>query len=490
MPQPVHAQVPALARTQTVTDAAASTASAQHVLAPSAAQPVALERVGDVFRTTLPNGFTLLVKPDRRAPTAVHMLWVRVGAMDEVDGTSGVAHALEHMMFKGTPSVKPGEYSRRVAALGGRDNAFTSRDMTAYHQQVPADRLETVMALEADRFARNQWADDEFRREIEVIKEERRQRVDDQPHSVLFEALNATAWQAHPYRRPVIGWASDLESLTPDDVRAFHRRWYVPANAAIVVAGDVDPAQVLAWAMQHYGPIAPGAVPARKPQTDPAQAGLRRLDVKAPAEQPYIALAYRAPRLTDPTAADADSQDALALVMLAAVLDGYEGARLGRQLVQLPAGQRLADAAGAGYSGTGRGPAQFVLDATPAPGQAPQAVADALKAEVARVAREGVLSAELARVRNQWRASEVYKLDALMAQAQELGRHWINGWQPGAAQQLLESLGRVTPAQVQAVAQRYFSDDQLTQAVLVPDREALAKRQQAAAQRPRLDVRH
>lgn len=459
-------------------------------VASSAAQPVSLERTGDVFRATLPNGFTLLVKPDRRAPTAVHMLWVRVGAMDEVDGTSGVAHALEHMMFKGTPSVKPGEYSRRVAALGGRDNAFTSRDMTVYHQQVPADRLEAVMALEADRFARNQWADDEFRREIEVIKEERRQRVDDQPRAVLFEALNATAWQAHPYRRPVIGWASDLESLTPDDVRAFHRRWYVPANAAIVVAGDVDPAQVLAWAMKHYGPIAPGAVPARKPQTDPAQAGLRRLEVKAPAEQPYLALAYRAPRLTDPTAADADSQDALALVMLAAVLDGYEGARLGRRLVQLPAGQRLADAAGAGYSATGRGPAQFALDAAPAPGQDPQAVADALKAEVARVAREGVQPAELARVRNQWRAAEVYKLDALMAQAQELGSHWINGWSPEASQQLLESLGRVTPAQVQAVAQRYFADDQLTQAVLVPDREALARRQQAAAQRSRLDVRH
>lgn len=452
--------------------------------------PMARPPATEVFQATLPNGFTLWVKPDRRAPTAVHMLWVRVGSMDETDGTSGVAHVLEHMMFKGTPSVKPGEYSRRVAALGGRDNAFTSRDMTAYHQQVPADRLEEVMRLEADRFAHNRWADDEFRREIEVIKEERRQRVDDQPRALLHEALTAAVWQAHPYRRPVVGWMSDLESLTPDDVRAFHRRWYVPANAAIVVAGDVDPQKVLAWAMQHYGPIPAGSVPARKPQTEPVQTGARRLAVTAPTEQPYLALAYRVPRLTDPDAADAESQDALALAMLAAVLDGYEGARLGRQLVQRPASERLADSAGASFSGMGRGPALFYLDATPAPGQDPAVVAAALKEAVARVARDGVLPAELDRVKNQWRATEVYKLDAVAAQARELGAHWTQGWTPDAGLRMLASLRRVTPEQVQAVARRYFVEEQSTQAVLVPDRQALALRQQAAQQRPRLDTRH
>jgi zinc protease len=473
---------------------AADAAQATAVVPTPVGSPVStasgLTRVGEVYQATLSNGLTLLVKPDRRAPTAVHMLWIKVGSMDESNGTTGVAHALEHLMFKGTPTVKPGEYSRLVAALGGRDNAFTTRDMTVFHLQVPANQLEAAMRLEADRFAHNQWSDDEFRHELEVIKEERRQRVDDQPQAALSEALNAAAWVAHPYRHPVIGWASDLDTLTPDDVRTFQHRWYVPANAAVVVAGDVDPAQVLAWAQQLYGPMAARPVPARKAQTEPAQTGQRRLEVKAAAEQPYLTLAYAAPRLSDPDAADPASQDALALIMLAAVLDGYDGARLGRQLVQRAAGERLADSAGAGYSGLGRGPAQFYLDGTPAPGQTPDAVATALQAEVARVARDGVQDAELQRVKNQWRAAEVYKLDALFAQARELGSQWINGWRPDASEHLMESLRRVTPAQVQSVAQRYFGPDQLTQAVLLPDAQALAQRQQAAASRPKLDLRH
>ena len=439
---------------------------------------------------TLANGMTVIIKPDRRAPTVAHMLWVRVGSMDEVDGTSGVAHVLEHMMFKGTPSLKPGEFSRRVAALGGRENAFTSRDMTAYHQQVPSDQLEAVMKLEADRFANNQWADDEFRREIEVIKEERRQRVDDLPRSSVHEVLNATVWKAHPYRRPIIGWMADLDAMTPDDVRAFHQRWYAPANAAVVIAGDVDPDRALALAQATYGQIPPRAVPLRKPQTEPVQTGAQRIEVKAPAEQPYVALAFHGPRLTDPDAADVASQDALALVMLAAVLDGYEGARLGRQLVQLPAGQRLADSAGAYFSGFGRGPGLFVLDATPAEGKAPAQLAQALRDAVAQVAREGVTATELNRVKNQWRASEVYKLDAVFAQARELGSHWVQGWGVDASERVLNSLRRVTPEQVQAVAGKYFSDTQMTQATLVPDREALAQRQQAAGSRPRLGLRH
>lgn len=393
-------------------------------------------------------------------------------------------------MFKGTPSLKPGEFSRRVAALGGRENAFTSRDMTAYHQQVPAVHLEAVMKLEADRFAHNQWADDEFKREIEVIKEERRQRVDDQPQATLHEALNATVWKAHPYRRPIIGWMADIESITPDDVRGFHQRWYTPANAAVVIAGDVDPAQVLAWAQATYGQVPARAVPVRKPRTEPQQAGAQRIEVKAPAEQPYVALAFHAPRLTDPDAADAASQDALALVMLAAILDGYEGARLGRQLVQPPAGQRQADSAGAYFSGTGRGPGLFVLDATPAEGKDPTQLAQALRDAVAQVARNGVTATELDRVKNQWRASEVYKLDAVFAQARELGSNWVQGWGVDASDRLLQSLRRVTAEQVQAVAGRYFGSEQSTLAVLVPDREALAQRQQAAGTRPRVALRH
>jgi len=199
------------------------------LLGPGAASAQVSARVE---RHTLANGMTLIIKPDRRAPTAVHMVWVRVGSMDEVDGASGVAHVLEHMLFKGTRELGPGEFSRRVAALGGRDNAFTARDFTGYHQQIPASRLEDVMQLEADRFANNQWSDDEFRRELEVVKEERRLRTDDSPRARLFETLYATAFTASPYRRPIIGWMNDLDAMTPADVRAFYRRWYVPANAA------------------------------------------------------------------------------------------------------------------------------------------------------------------------------------------------------------------------------------------------------------------
>lgn len=436
-------------------------------------------------RFTLTNGMTLIVKPDRRAPTVAHMLWVRVGAMDEVDGTSGVAHALEHMMFKGTPDMKPGEFSRRVAALGGRENAFTNRDATAYHQQVPASRLEAMMQLEADRFARNQWADDEFVREIEVIKEERRQRTEESPRARMFEALNAMVFLASPYRRPVVGWMSDLEAMTPQDVRDFYQRWYTPSNAAVVIAGDVDALQVHAMAERIYGRIPARAVPPRKPREEPAQAGPRRLDYRAAADQAMVALTFKVPRWSG--GEDADSQDALALTVLSAVLDGYSGARLERSLVQGmgSGGKRIADSASASYGLMGRGPQQFMLVAVPAQGVSTDAAAAALRTEVARIARDGISEAELQRVKTQWMAGEIYKLDSVFNQAQELGSYWVQGMDVDTGERLMSRLRQVSAAQVQAVARRYFSDEQLTTAVLVPDpsrREAA----QAAAPRPAL----
>lgn len=420
---------------------------------------------------TLSNGMTLIVRPDRRAPTVAHMLWVRVGSIDEVDGTSGVAHVLEHMMFKGTPDLKPGEFSRRIAALGGRDNAFTSRDATAYHQQVPAQALEAVMKLEADRFARNQWSDDEFKREIEVVKEERRQRTEESPRARMFEAMNAMVYQASPYRRPIIGWMSDIEAMTPNDAREFHQRWYTPANAAVVIAGDVDVAQTRALAEKHFGPIPARAVPARKPRDEPPQNGPRRMEYRAVADQAVVALAYKVPRWSGAAEDDANSQDALALTVLSAVLDGYNGARLDRALVQGQGtgGKRIADSAGASYGLMGRGPQLFSLTAVPARGVTPEMAAAALKSEVERIAREGISEAELRRVKTQWTAGEVYKLDSVFNQAQELGSYWANGLDIHTGDRLMTRLRAVTAAQVQAVAQRYFSDQQLTTAVLVPE---------------------
>jgi len=424
----------------------------------------------EVEQFTLANGLTVIVKPDRRAPTAVHMLWVRVGSMDEVDGTSGVAHVLEHMMFKGTPSVAPGEFSRRVAALGGRENAFTGKDYTGFYQQIPANRLEDVMKLEADRFANNQWADEEFAKELEVVKEERRMRTEDNPRALMHEAVDATVFVASPYRRPVVGWMSDLQAMTPTDAREFYKRWYVPANAVVVVAGDVDAVQVRRLAEKYYGVLPTRAVPLRKPREEPVQLGIRRMDFKAPAEQAYLSLAFKVPALQSladsPASTQASDADALALTVLSAVLDGYSGARLERALTQ--GDKRVADSAGA-YNGLwGRGPQLFMLEGVPAQGKTAAQVELALREQITRIARDGVTEAELNRVKTQWVASQVYKLDSVFNQARELGSNWVQGLPLDADERLIARLRAVTAAQVKAVAGKYFGDDQLTVAVLQP----------------------
>jgi zinc protease len=441
---------------------------------PVLAQPAsaaAQRPVASAQQFVLSNGMTLMVSVNRRAPTAVHMLWLRVGSIDEVDGTSGVAHVVEHMMFKGTPSLAPGEYSKRIAALGGRDNAFTSRDATAYHQQIPAARLREVMELEADRFARNTWADEEFKREIEVIKEERRQRVDDSPRAQLYEIARAAMFTASPYRRPIIGWMNDLDAMTAQDVREFYQRWYAPANAAVVVAGDVDVDQVRQWAEQYYGAIPARAVPERKPRLEPPQSGPRRIEHRARSNQPYVSLMYKVPQLEAQALRQAElgpgtSRDALALTVLAAVLDGHSAARLDRALTQ--GERRLALRAGAFNGLYGRGPQVFVLDGVPADGVPAQQLMDALREQVGRIAREGVSEVELARVKTQWVARETYKRDALFSQANELGSNWLLGFPIDAGAVIVQHLRSITAQEVQSVAQRYFGDEQLTEAVLVP----------------------
>ncbi len=437
------------------------------------AQTPAINPVSPITQFTLANGITVMVQVDKRAPTAVHMLWVRVGSMDEVDGTSGVAHVLEHMMFKGTPTVKVGEFSRQVAALGGQENAFTSRDFTGYYQQIPSNKLEDVMRLEADRFANSQWDDAEFVKELEVVKEERRMRTEDSPRALMIEALNANVFTASPYRRPIVGWMSDLDAMKPADARAFFQHWYTPANAAVVVAGDVDVAQVKAWAEKYYGNIparTTTSVTERKPRTEPQQMGIKRFDFKAPAEQAYVALAFKVPQITmesiTDTSANAKPHDALALTVLASVLDGYPGARLERALTQ--GNKAVADSAGA-YNGLmGRGPQIFMLEGVPAKGKTAAQVEAALREQVALIAKNGVSDAELNRVKTQWVAHEVYKKDSVMEQARELGSYWAEGFVPDTSERLIAKLRQVTSAQVQDVAKKYFGDDQLTVGVLLP----------------------
>jgi zinc protease len=413
------------------------------------------------YEKQLSNGMRVIVKEDHRAPTAVHMVWYRAGAMDEMDGYSGVAHMLEHMMFKGTPKVKGGEFNRIVAEAGGRDNAFTSLDYTAYFQIVPNTALPKMMELEADRMANLRLTPTDFASEMKVVMEERRLRTEDNPQSLVHEALNATAYRASPYRRPIIGWMDDLENMTWQDARDWYRRWYVPNNAYLLVVGDVDHARVFRDAERTYGRVKARALPARKPQVEPEQTGIKRVTVKAPAKLPYIAMAWKVPRLKDVE----HDREPYALEVLAGVLDGTDAARFAKSLVR---GQKIAQSAGAGYDGTVRGEAVFMLDGQPAEGHTVAELEAALRAEVKRIADEGITADELARIKTQVIAGEVYKRDSMMAQAMEIGRFEASGFNWRDYDKLLDKLRAVTAEEVQAVAKKYFGDDTLTVAVLDP----------------------
>ncbi len=415
----------------------------------------------EIVERTLGNGMRVIVKTDRRAPVAVSQVWYRAGSTDEFNGTTGVAHVLEHMMFKGTHEVPAGEFSRRIAAAGGRENAFTSRDHTAYFQTLQKDRLELALKLEADRMANLNLSADEFAKEIQVVMEERRLRTEDNPQARLYEGLMATALQAHPYRRPIIGWMDDLKNMTVDDARDWYQRWYAPNNATLVVAGDVDTAQVFAWAEQYFGPVAPRPLPARKPQNEPDQNGKREVVVKAPAKLPVVALAWHVPGLRDP---ERDS-DPYALEILAGVLDGHASARLNQSLVR---DKRLATEASAGYDSVARGPSMFMVDATPSEGHDVAEVEAAMKAEIARIVKDGVGDQELARVKAQVLASQVFQQDSLFYQAMLIGEWTTAGLDYRARDTRFRKLREVTPEQVREVARKYLIDDHLTVARLDP----------------------
>lgn len=413
------------------------------------------------FETKLANGLRVIVKEDRRAPTAVHMVWYRAGSMDEKDGASGVAHVLEHLMFKATKNLPSGEFNKRVAEAGGRDNAFTSRDYTAYFQIVPKAALPEMMKLEADRMSNLRLDAREFAAEIQVVMEERRLRTDDKPQALVYEALNSTMFQAHPYRRPIIGWMDDLEHMTWQDARDWYKQWYAPNNAYVVVVGDVDHREVFRLAQKYYGAAKPHALPQRKPQNEPAQAGIRRVSVKAPAKLPYLVMAWKTPRLRDVE----KDRDPYALEVLAAVLDGHDASRFAKNLVR---GSRVAQSAGAGYDGTLRGEASFVLDGQPAEGKTIVELEAALRGEIKRIQDEGVSVEELARVKTQSVAAQIYKRDSLMAQAMEIGGIEAAGYSWRDIDTLLEKLKSVTSEEVKGVAKKYFMDDTLSIAVLDP----------------------
>ena len=413
------------------------------------------------YEHQLKNGLRVIVLEDHRAPTVVHMVWYRAGAMDEKDGDTGTAHALEHLMFKGTKSVGAGEFDKRVAATGGNHNAGTSRDYTNYFQVVPKTALAEVMALEADRMKNLAFDDKQFASEIKVVMEERRLRTDDNPLAQLNEALRATAFTAHPYRRPTIGWMNDLENMTATDARLWYKNWYAPNNAIVVVVGDVSHAEIFKLAEKNYGKYQRIVLPVRKPQTEPRQKGVRRVIVKAPADQAYVMMAWKVPNLRNVK----QDREPYTLDVLSAVLNGHDAARLSKNLVR---GSQIAQSASAGYDGGGRGEALFIMAARPSAGKTVEEIETALRSEIKNIAEQGISDEELARVKIQLIASEVYKRDSLMAQAQEIGSAEAAGFSWRDINIQLEQIKTVTADEVQAVAKKYFADDGLTIAVLDP----------------------
>lgn len=413
---------------------------------------------------TLDNGLKLIVKEDHRAPVVVSQIWYKVGSIDEVNGLTGVAHVLEHMMFKGTEKFPNGEFSKKIAAAGGRENAFTSYDYTGYYQQLHKRSLPMAMELESDRMRNIVLTEEEFSKEIKVVMEERRLRTDDQPRALLYEKMMAVAFQAHPYKNPIIGWMDDLENMRVGDTKDWYHRWYAPNNAILVIVGDVDAQEVFGLAKKYYGAIKAGAVPplnARKPQLEPPQLGSKRINVKAPAELPYLIMSYHVPSIEN----IASDWEPYALEVLESILDGHASARLNKSLVRE---NQIANSADAGYSAMSRGPSMFFLSAVPRVGKTVNDLEQALRSEIEKIVKAGVTTEELARVKAQVIAGHVYQRDSIFSQAMQIGRLESIGLSHRDIDTILEKIKMITAEQIVEVTKKYLIDDNLTVAILDP----------------------
>ena len=413
----------------------------------------------------LNNGLKLVVQEDHRSPVVVSQVWYRAGALDEVNGKTGVAHVLEHMMFKGTKNVPAGKFSRMIAAAGGKENAFTGQDYTCYFQQLEKSHLPLSFKLEADRMANLIITDAEFAKEIKVVMEERRWRTEDKPQSRVNEQFQSTAFKAHPYARPVVGYMNDLENMTAADAREWYNTWYAPNNATIVVVGDVKAQDVLKLAKQHFGKLKAKKLPARKPQVEPPQMGERRLVVKAPGKLPYLAMGFHTPTLVDKPTAE-QGWEPYALDVLAGVLSGNDSARLNQKLVRESS---IAVDVGAGYDSTSRGrESLFELVATPSEGKTVIELEAALIAQIELIKTGGVTQQELDRVKAAVIASDVYQRDSMFYQAMQIGQLETMNYSWRLLKDYPEKLKAVTSEQIQAVAKKYLVKDNMTVATLDP----------------------
>jgi len=411
--------------------------------------------------TVLKNGMKVIVQENRRAPVVVTQIWYKVGGSYEHDGITGVSHVLEHMMFKGTEDNPAGKFSEIIAAHGGRDNAFTGKDYTAYFQRISNEHLELCLSLEADRMRNLLLSEDEFIKEIEVIKEERRLRTDDKPTSLTYERFNAAAFANNPYRQPIIGWMEDLETMAVDDLTEWYQTWYAPNNATLVVVGDVRAKEVFALAKEYFGPLKPAEIPQLKPRKEVKQYGIQRVAVKVPARVPFLVMGYKVPVLNSTD----DKDDVYALELLAGLLDGGNSSRFSKNLVR---GSQMATSVSANYNVYALHDSLFTLSAIPANGTSMTDMETAIIEQIQAIQQELPSADELARVKAQVVASSVYEQDSSFYQAMKLGIMETVGLGWRTKDEYVDRINAVTAEQVQAVARKYFVEDHLTVAELIP----------------------
>jgi zinc protease len=419
-----------------------------------AAEPV---RAADtVVAATLDNGLRVLLLEDHRSPIVTVQMWYRVGSRNEARGATGIAHFLEHLMFRGTAKYGPGVFARLVERNGGQDNAFTSQDVTSYYVNIAADRLDLVLDLESDRMNNLQLDPKIIASEREVVIEERRTRTEDDPGGGLGEEVSALAFRAHPYGQPIIGWMLDIRRITPDEIRAFYKTYYVPNNAILVAVGDFKAVEVMTKVKAVFGPIPRGAAPPPVLAVEPPQNGERRVTVQKPAELPIVYIGYPVPHHT--------SADAPALEVLSVVLAGGRSSRLYRDLVHE---RQLALEAGGDYSYFSIDPSLFWFYATPLPGQTAETLEKELLGEMERLTREPVSDVELTRAKNQIEAGFVFQDDSIHRRASLLARFELIG---GYAQKdkYLDLIRAVTAADLQRVAKAYFQDEKKNVGILLP----------------------
>src|SRR5918996_4400755 len=408
----------------------------------------------------LDNGLKVLLLEDRKSPAVTFQVWYRVGSRNEKDGKSGLSHFLEHMMFKGTPEVKPEEYSRLIAKNGGRSKAFTSSEMTVYFAIMSREKIGIEIELEADRMANALLGDTYFEPEKKVIQEERRLRTDDNPASALGEMASAAAYLVHPYRRPVVGWMDDIQNLTRQDLVDYYKLYYAPNNAFVVATGDFSTAEILSKIKAAFEKIPRGAESPKVRAEEPPQRGERRVILKKEAELPFIVMFYHAPNLKSP--------DNYALDVLSVVLAGGRSSRLYHPLVYQ---KRIVRSIDADYGSVSIDPTGFSVTAQLMPGKEPAAIEREIDNVLQKVKSELVSERELQKAKNQIEAAFVFAQDSIFGQAMKIGYYEIaGGWRQ--MDTYLEGIRKVTREDVRRVAKQYLDRDRRTVGVLIPTKEA------------------